>query len=81
MSPCKGFLGGLHISTFLSTHQEWHALLEGFGDGFCPWKARYEPDKKRKADIAKEHHYYNIGRPIGFGLLIWFVSVMIGALI
>ena len=75
-----GFLKGINFKQFLSDHKEWHALLEGIGDGFCPWKPRYEPDEERKADIAKDHHYYNIGRVVGFGLLIWFVSVIIGAL-
>ena len=73
------FLGGIKFKQFLSEHQEWHALVEGFGDGFCLRKGNYEPDAERLLDIQKEHHYYNAGRVIGFIALVGFAAAIIKA--
>ena len=79
------FLGGIDFKDFLNTHQEWHALVEGFGDGFCPWDNRYEPTDELKADIRKEHHYYTAGSAIGFVTLIFSIAgavrVVLGAIL
>jgi len=82
-----GFLKGIKPSTFLDTHQEWHALIEGFSDGFCIRKARYEPwdggndDENLLKSLRKEHHYYNIGRVPGFASFIILVTGMIAWII
>ena len=68
------FLGGIGFKNFLDTHQEWHALVEGFGDGFCPWGSAYEPSSKLAEDIRNEHHYYTAGSAIGFIALIFAIA-------
>jgi hypothetical protein len=60
---------GLHISTFLDTHQEWHALVNGFSEVLCPWPPRYRPSLQNESDIANEYHYYMLGRAVG--ILAW----------
>lgn len=65
---------GLHFKEFLNKWEEWHAIVEGFGDGFCPWDSRYEPSEELKAEIHKEHHYYIAGTAIGFASLIFSIA-------
>lgn len=72
MWPFKGFLAGIHISTFLSTHQEWHALLEGFFDGFFPFIDKHPISPKLGWDLSKEHHYYRGGVIAGVIAAVWF---------
>ena len=59
------FLKGIKPSTFLSTHQEWHALVEGFCEVLCPWPARYQPSQELLNDLKGDHHYYMFGRALG----------------
>jgi len=63
---CKG----LHFGTFLDTHQEWHALVEGFAESFCFWKPRHKLTGELLKDLQGEHHYYMTGRVVGFIALI-----------
>jgi len=63
---------GINFKEFLSTHKEWHALVEGFCDVFMPFVKRYEPSKELKENIQGEHHYYNAGRVIAFIAVVWF---------
>lgn len=87
MWPCKGFLAGIHIATFLSTHQEWHAMIEGFSDGFCLRDSDYALADNLLEGLRKDHHYYNAGRALGFagfivlvtGMAVWFVRAVLGA--
>ena len=65
---------GIDFKNFLSNPQEWHAFVEGFGDGFCPWGTNYEPSEELKADICKEHHYYTGGSAVGFATLIFSIA-------
>jgi len=62
---------------FLNSHREWHAMVEGFCDGFCPWRILYEPGEECLKDIRNEHHYYNSGRAIGFAFLIAYITGMV----
>ena len=81
------FLGGIfnNFRDCLNSSQEWHAFVEGVGDGFCPWENRYEPTDELKADIRKEHHYYTAGTVIGFAALIFAIAgavrVVLGAIL
>lgn len=68
------FLGGIDLKDFLSNCKEWHAFVEGVGDGFCPWDSRYEPSEELEKDIVNEHHYYSFGTVIGFTSLIFAVA-------
>lgn len=63
--PCRR----LAWQTFLDTHQEWHAFVEGLADGFYPLlRSKYE---------GKERHYYKAGRAIGFAGFIIFIAAAI----
>ena len=72
-----GFMKGIRLRHFLDTYQEWHAVVEGFCDGFCLCRAKYKPTHKLAWDIRKEHHYYNPGRAIGFACFVRFIVAMI----
>jgi len=74
MSRIAKFLGGIDPSDFLSDCKEWHAFVEGVGDGFCPWDTKYEPSKELRKDIQDEYHYYSFGTVIGFAGLIFAVA-------
>ena len=67
------FLNGLNPKEFLNTHQEWHALIEGFCDGFFPLGIKYKPSKALQEDIESEHHYYNPARIAGIVSFVLFV--------
>lgn len=64
---------GIKVRTFLSDHSEWHAFVEGYSDGFCPWRGRYAPSHELQYQLECEHHYYSAGRPLGFICLALFV--------
>lgn len=68
----KKFLGGLSLSNFMDKTEEWHALIEGFCDGFFPFGHRYEPSKALKTDIEGEHHYYRPGVVLGVVVAVFF---------
>ena len=59
---------GLKISQFLNDYKEWHALVEGFCDGFWPF-SKGSMSKKLKEDIEGEHHYYRAGVCRRFGAI------------
>ena len=63
-------LKGIKLSTFLSTHQEWHALVIGFSEVLCPWPPRHKSmHSKLKRQISSEYHYYVFGRAVA--ILAW----------
>ena len=62
---------GINFKQFLSEYQEWHALVEGFCDGFFPFIKGAISDGL-KADLAKEHHYYRPGVILGIIAAVWF---------
>jgi len=66
-----GLLKGIKLSTFLDTHQEWHAVVEGFCDGFFPFIRGVISDKL-KTELAGEHHYYRPGVILGVVAAVWF---------
>jgi len=84
------FIGGINFKEFLSDYKEWHAFVEGFSEGFCPRKAKYEPwdegneDEDLLKSLRKEHHYYNAGRVLGVmafivlitGMIVWILSLI-----
>lgn len=65
------------LYTFMNTPDEWHTVVEGLGDGYCPWQKKHEPTAKMKKIIRKEHHYYNGGMAVGFALLIFSVALAV----
>jgi len=73
----KRFLGGLSLSNFMDTHQEWHAFVEGFSEGFCPFAQEHRPSPELQADIESEHHYYAAGRGFGAGAFVLLVAGMV----
>ena len=77
----NGFLKGLQLSHFLDTIDEWHALVQGICETFCPWQAR-RPflDENLATEIRNNNHYYTAGRVIGFVSLVLF-SVLVVALV
>jgi len=76
----NGFFSWFDIHNFLDTHQEWHALVEGFCETFCFWRANYEPSKELLKDLKSEHHYYAFGRVLGFISLVGFGLLIVGIL-
>ena len=64
---CKG----LNIKQFLSEYQEWHALIEGFCDGFWPF-SKGKISKQLQEDIESEHHYYRAGVVLGVIGATWY---------
>ena len=54
---------------FIDTHQEWHALVNGFSEVLCHWPPRHKPSPENEKDIADEYHYYMWGRALG--ILAW----------
>jgi hypothetical protein len=77
----RGFLKGIKPSTFLSTHQEWHAFVNGFCEVLCPFPPRFRlraPSPVQDAtgdklfqEIKDEYHYYVFGRVIG--VIAWLI--------
>ena len=69
-----GFLGGIHLGTFLSTHGEWHSLVNGWCEVMCPWPPyRKIMSKALAEELAGEYHYYQAGRALGFVCLVLFI--------
>lgn len=58
----------------MNTYKEFHAFIEGIGDGFCPWDSNYRPSEELIKDIQDEHHYYTFGTIIGFAALIFAIA-------
>lgn len=72
------FLGGIHPSTFLNTHDEWHVFAIGFCEVACPWPAFYKAISTELTElIKKERWYYVFGRALGFALLGLFIVGMV----
>ena len=73
----NGFLKGLQLSHFLDSIDEWHALVQGSSETFCPWEPR-RPflDEKSATEIRNNNHYYAAGRVLGFVSLVLF-SVLV----
>lgn len=69
--PCRR----LAWQTFLDTHQEWHALVEGLGDGFCFLSYNLVES------LSKERHYYKTGRAIGFALLLAYIAGIVALML
>ena len=63
------FLKGVKPSTFLSTHEEWHAFVIGFCEVLCPWPPRCHCE--RSEAISAEYHYYMFGRALG--VIAWLI--------
>ncbi len=84
----RGFFKWFDINNFMDTHQEWHAWVEGFAEGFCGSSARYDPAEELLKELMADHHYYNAGRGFGFasfivlvtGMIVWVARSIIGAL-
>lgn len=68
------FLGGIIFKEFLSTHEEWHAIVIGFCYGFCPWTPKFPISRALKKQVIKEHHYFVSGTVIGFAALIFTIA-------
>ena len=66
---------------FLSTYQEWHALVIGFSEAFAPWPPRHPLTTGEDLKVIQdEHHYYLFGRALGMlalaGLLVAIVNAI-----
>ena len=75
----RGFLKGIKPSTFLSTHQEWHAFVIGFFEVLCPWPPRHSKNSINSTNptnsINSEYHYYVFGRAMG--VIAWLIIAKI----
>jgi hypothetical protein len=61
---------GIKLSTFMSTPEEWHALIIGFCEVICPWPQQHPTiTAELNAVLWDEHHYYVLGRVLG--VLAW----------
>jgi hypothetical protein len=69
------FLKGIKISTFLSTHEEWHTFVNGFCEVLCPWPPKRLISEELSKQIASEYHYYMFGRALG--VIAWFIIAKI----
>ena len=59
-------LKGIKLSTFLSTPEEWHALVIGLCEIICPWPPYYKCLSLAKLnELIHERHYYYFGRALG----------------
>jgi len=50
--------------------QETHALVIGFFEVLCPWKAQYHDALPVPSPLKGEEHYYLGGRALGFITLL-----------
>ena len=73
-------LKGINFKEFLSTFQEWHALIFGFCETMCPGEPRYpKMSDELKLQIETESHYYRTGRVMGYIARAGFIAgVIIG---
>jgi len=67
------------LKEFLNEHQEWHALVIGWGDGFSFRNTDWRGINKiygKEEKMRRELHYYKAG--LGFGVLslIGFITAM-----
>ena len=66
------FLKGIKPSTFLSTHEEWHAFAIGLCEVLCPWPPRHSINSINSTNSTNsEYHYYMFGRALG--VIAWLV--------
>jgi len=70
----KGFFSWFDIRNFLDVPQEWHAMIEGIAEGITLGKLKYEPTRRLRRDLRKEHHYYAAGAGIGIIILIFSIA-------
>lgn len=70
------FLGRIfkNLGECLSTHEEWHALVIGFGYGYCPWTPAFPISAVLRGQVIKEHHYYMVGTVLGFAGFIFTIA-------
>jgi len=61
---------GIKPKTFLSTPEEWHALVIGFFEVLCPWPPELLRKLNNSSPIKGEEHYYLAGRGLGFPTLL-----------
>lgn len=81
------FLGFLKecIGEFLSCHEEWHASLIGFAEGFIPWIPTYAISEDLEEEVNNDFHYYVSAMVAGFilrifaivGVIVWGLSRII----
>jgi len=64
-------LNGINFKEFLSTYQEWHALVFGLCASLCPFPSKYKPSDELVKQIQDENHYYQTGRVLG--IILWIV--------
>jgi len=74
----------LNLKEFLNTHQEWHALVIGWGDGVSFRKTDWymlNVYYGTKEKMRQELHYYKFGLALGFfsilGFVAWLVSLAV----
>lgn len=62
---------GICFSTFLSTHDEWHALVLGFCETAWPVPAKYDTLCEELMELLRqERWYYVFGRVLGGVFLV-----------
>jgi hypothetical protein len=68
---------GIHPNSFLDTHAEWHAFVQGACEVICPWPPRWTTASENLVqDIHDEHHYYMFGRTLGLLALVTIILLV-----
>lgn len=65
----------------MNTPEEWHSVVVGIGEGYCPWEKLIGPSRKVKNMIKKEYWYYVTGTAIGFALLIFSIALAVSCVV
>lgn len=69
------------LYTCMNTPEEWHSVLVGFGEAYCPWTRRIEPSRNIKNMVKGEYWYYVIGAAVGFALLIFTIALAVSLVV
>lgn len=59
----------ISIKQFCNTPDEFHALVLGWSEAMCPWRARLLMPLEYHNPLQWEYHYYSFGRALG--MLTW----------
>jgi len=73
------FPSWFNIKNFLDIHQEWHALIIGWGDGVSCRRTDWQKINRiygSEEKMKREFHYYKAGLGIGVLTLIGFITAM-----
>ena len=57
---------------------EWHSWWIGWAEAICLFiPSRFPITKHAKDEMADEFHYFQVGRAIGFGTILFLITVLV----